>query len=83
VAGENGADHTLTDQTSSLRFIEENWGLEHIDEVEPPPGQGSFDRLAGSALNMFDFDSKPDLRRLILDPLTGRLGEMTRRVGLR
>ncbi|MFL5269616.1 MAG: phospholipase C [Stellaceae bacterium] len=69
----NFIDHTLTDQTSSLRFIEENWGLEHIDEVEQPPGQGSFDRLAGSVLNMFDFDSKPDLRRLILDPLTGQV----------
>ena len=68
----NFVDHTLTDQTSSLRFIEENWGLEYIDQVEQPSGKGSFDRLAGSVLNMFDFDSKPNLRRLILDPLSGR-----------
>ncbi len=69
----NFVDHTLTDQTSSLRFIEENWGLESIDEFEKPSGQGSFDRLAGTVLNMFDFDDKPNLRRVILDPLSGRI----------
>jgi phospholipase C len=67
----NFVDHTVTDQTSSLRFIEENWGLENIDEFEPPPGQGSFDRLAGTVMNMFDFNDKPNPRPLILDPLTG------------
>ncbi len=69
----NFVDHTLTDQTSSLRFIEENWGLESIDELEQPPGQGSFDRLAGTVMNMFDFDNKPDLRQLILNPLNGQV----------
>jgi phospholipase C len=70
----NFVDHTLTDQTSSLRFIEENWGLESIDaEFEKPSGQGSFDRLAGTVMNMFDFDSKPNSRRLILDPISGRV----------
>jgi phospholipase C len=69
----NFVDHTLTDQTSSLRFIEENWGLESIDEFEKPAGQGSFDRLAGTVTNMFDFDDKPNLRPLILDPLTGQV----------
>jgi phospholipase C len=69
----NFVDHTLTDQTSSLRFIEENWGLEFIDEHEQPAGQGSFDRLAGTVMNMFDFDSQPNLRRLILDPLNGQI----------
>ena len=69
----NFVDHTVTDQTSSLRFIEENWGLESIDEPEKPAGQGSFDRLAGSVMNMFDFDDKPNSRRLILDPLNGRI----------
>jgi len=37
----------------------------------PPPGTGSFDRTSGSILGMFDFDGEPDLRRLILDPITG------------
>ena len=36
-------DHTLTDQSSVLRFIEENWGTGQI-------GDGSFDQLAGPAL---------------------------------
>ncbi len=26
-AKQNNVDHTLTDQTSVLRFIEDNWGL--------------------------------------------------------
>ena len=69
----NFVDHSVTDQTSSLRFIEDNWGLESIDEPEKPAGQGSFDRLAGSVMNMFDFDNKPNSRRLILDPLSGQL----------
>jgi phospholipase C len=67
----NFVDHTLTDQTSSLRFIEENWGLENIDQFEAPAGQGSFDRLAGTVMNIFDFDGKPNLRRVLLDPLSG------------
>jgi phospholipase C len=69
----NFVDHTVTDQSSSLRFIEENWGLENIDEFEKPAGQGSFDRLAGTVMNMFDFDSKPNTRGLILDPLSGQV----------
>jgi phospholipase C len=69
----NFVDHTLTDQTSSLRFIEENWGLESIEEPAKLAGQGSFDRLAGTVLNMFDFGDEPNLRRVILDPLSGRI----------
>jgi phospholipase C len=71
-AKQNYVDHTLTDQSSSLRFIEENWGLEAIDELTPAAGAGSFDRVAGSVLTMFDFDSNPENKKpLILDPLTG------------
>ena len=70
-AKKNFIDHTLTDQTSSIRFIEENWGLESIDQFETPKGQGSFDQLAGTVMNMFDFDGKPNTRRLILDPFSG------------
>ena len=71
-AKQNYVDHTLTDQTSSLRFIEENWGLEHIDELAPAAGAGAFDRVAGSVMTMFDFDGSPENKRpLILDPLTG------------
>jgi len=45
----NYVDHTLTDQTSVLRFIEDNWLKgERI-------GGGSFDALAGTLNNMFYF----------------------------
>jgi phospholipase C len=71
-AKQNYVDHTTTDQASSLRFIEHNWGLEYIEEQTPAAGAGSFDRLAGSVNSMFDFDANPQNRKpLILDPLTG------------
>jgi phospholipase C len=64
-AKENFVDHTITDQSSILRFIEDNWKLGRI-------GNGSFDALAGSLLNLFDFDQRngPD-RRVFLDSNTG------------
>jgi phospholipase C len=75
----NFVDHTITDQTSSLHFIEANWDLGFIDGTTLPQGQPlgsfSFDQLAGSVLNMFDFDDQPNLKRLILDPLTGTVRE--------
>jgi phospholipase C len=73
----NFVDHTVTDQTSSLRFIEANWNLGSIDGTTLPQGQPlgsfSFDQLAGSILNMFYFDDQPNLAPLILDPLTGTI----------
>ena len=60
----NFVDGTLTDQTSILRFIEDNWRLGRI-------GGGSFDALAGSLNNMFDFTQRTT-RTLILNPLTGQ-----------
>ena len=63
-AKENYVSHVLTDQTSILRFIEDNWlGGERISTI-------SFDRIAGSLADMFDF-SRPVMRRLLLDPVTG------------
>ena len=71
----NYVDHTVTDQTSSLRFIEINWDLGFIDGTTLPQGQSlgsfSFDQFAGSIFGMFDFDDRPNLTPLILDPLTG------------
>jgi phospholipase C len=65
----NFVDHTLTDQSSVLRFIEENWGTGQI-------GGGSYDQLAGPLWNMFDFDDSrfpsAGQRQLILDPTTGQ-----------
>jgi phospholipase C len=63
-AKQNFVDHGLTDQTSVLRFIEDNWNLGRI-------GNFSFDALAGSLVNMFDFDRQQPAHRLILDPNTG------------
>jgi phospholipase C len=60
----NFVDGTLTDQSSILRFIEDTWNLGRI-------GGGSYDVLAGSLLNMFNFDHEPIARKLILDPNTG------------
>ena len=74
-AKSNYIDHTVTDQTSSLRFIEANWNLGFIDGTTLSPGQPlgpySFDQFAGSIFNMFDFDDQPNTQLLILNPLTG------------
>ncbi|KFE33943.1 phospholipase C [Thioclava atlantica] len=60
----NHVDHTLTDQSSVTRFIEDNWlGGQRI-------GQGSFDAIAGSLDGMFDWARAPN-KALILDPQTG------------
>jgi phospholipase C len=65
-AKKNFVDHSLTDQSSVLRFIEDNWGTGRI-------GNGSFDELAGSLLTMFDFDDRASGdRRLLLDETTGQ-----------
>jgi phospholipase C len=75
-ARENYIDHTVIDQASSLRFIEDNWQLGTIDGTTLPSGQSlgsfSFDQLAGSIMSMFDFDDHPSHNLVILDPLTGR-----------
>jgi phospholipase C len=63
-AKQNFVDHTVTDQTSILKFVEDNWNLGRI-------GDSSFDEKAGSMLNMFDFRQGPNDQRLILDPNTG------------
>ena len=64
----NFVDHTLTDQTSVLRFIEDNW----LGGQRLQPG-GSFDTIAGSLSNMFDFDKRENdkARDLFLAPATG------------
>ena len=62
----NYVDSHLTDQSSALRFIEDNWNLGRI-------GGESFDALAGPLNNMFDFSkSTPqNAAPVILDPTTG------------
>jgi phospholipase C len=67
-AKKNFVSHSLADQTSITRFIEDNWSLGQI-------GDQSFDAFAGPILNLFDFsavDRDSEFgRTLILDPSTG------------
>jgi phospholipase C len=66
-AKQNFVAHTVADQSSILRFIEDNWQLGQI-------GDQSFDAIAGSIQNLFDFnsyDGRISERILILDPDTG------------
>jgi len=62
----NFVDHTLTTQSSVLRFIESNWTLGQI-------GGGSFDSIANPITNMFDFSqaTPQNPNPLILSPTTG------------
>jgi phospholipase C len=64
-AKHNFVDHTLTDQSSIIRFVEDNWlGGKRI-------GSGSFDAVAGSVNNMFDFSHRDDRGEFVLNPNTG------------
>jgi phospholipase C len=61
----NFVDHTITDQTSVIRFIEDNWlGQQRI-------GQGSFDGIANSISQMFNFEKIRTNGVLFLNPNTG------------
>jgi phospholipase C len=60
----NYIDHSVTDQSSILRFIEDNW----LDGQRIP---GSFDALAGKLNVMFKFHEAPDLSPYLLSPTTG------------
>ena len=62
-ARQNYVDHSVTDQSSILRFIEDNWNLGRI-------GDSSYDAKAGTLVNMFDF-SHANNGHLLLDPSTG------------
>ena len=70
----NFVDHTLTDQTSVIRFVEDNW----LNGERIQPG-GSFDTIAGSIDSMFDFDRMDEIfpRRVILDQNTGAVVSVT------
>jgi len=68
----NFVDHTVTDQSSILKFIEDNWKTGRI-------GNFSFDEKAGSLDSMFSFadhgrgdDGHAHARTLILNPSTGQ-----------
>jgi phospholipase C len=60
----NFVDHSITDQSSILRFVEDNWHLGRI-------GGSSFDAIAGPLNGLFDFQHGPRAGKLQLDPSTG------------
>ena len=61
----NFVDHTITDQSSILRFIEDNW-------LDGQRIQGSFDSIAGSLDNMFEYyTTTPNTASFILNPNSG------------
>jgi phospholipase C len=64
----NVVDHTVTDQSSMIRFIEDNWlGGQRI-------GQGSFDGVANSIASMFTFVLPSTcLRTVVLNDQTGEV----------
>jgi hypothetical protein len=59
----------LADQTSILRFIEDNW----LDGARV--SATSFDNIAGPLDDFFDFSAaasgRAEARQLLLDPVTG------------
>jgi phospholipase C len=63
-AKRNSVDHSITDQTSILRFIEDNWGTGRI-------GSSSFDVKAGTLSNLFHFGG-PKTPVLFLNPWNGQ-----------
>jgi len=64
-ARRNFVDHTVTDQSSILRFVEDNWlGAQRI-------GAGSFDTVANPINHMFNFERPENSGRFNLDPSSG------------
>lgn len=64
-ARQNFVDHTVTDQSSIIHFIEDNWlGGQRL-------GSGSFDGIANSIAQMFNFKRMRPNGTLILNPGTG------------
>jgi phospholipase C len=62
----NYVDHSVTDQTSVLRFIEDNWHTGRIGDASFDAKAGRLDGYGG----LLDF-THPHLRPVILDPDTG------------
>ena len=58
----NYVNHSVTDQSSVLAFIEQNW---HTGTIA-----GSLAQYAGSLEPFFDFD-RHSARRILLSPATG------------
>lgn len=55
--------HSINDASSIIKFIEDNWSLGRV-------GDGSFDAVAGSLSDAFDFEH-PHNQPLLLDAISG------------
>ena len=73
-AKHNFVDHTLTDQTSIIRFIEDNW----LDGQRI--GSGSFDAIAGSIDQHVRLQPRSNMprHRILLNPIDRRAGRWLR-----
>jgi phospholipase C len=69
----NFVDHTMTDQTSIIRFVEDNW-LEG-----QRIGSGSYDAIANSIESMMDFSTAKAKGTLILDESSGMVVTSTKK----
>jgi phospholipase C len=65
-ARSNYVDNTLTEQSSIIKFVEENWSLGSL-------GAGSEDVDSGSVENMFEFGNAQRAPKLILSKTTGEV----------
>lgn len=66
-ARQNFVDHSMTDQSSVVKFIEDNWL--HGARI----GNGAADAFAGSLNSMFSFSGDEDhAAKLFLNPVTGQ-----------
>jgi phospholipase C len=65
-AKSNYISHEVSDQTSVLKFILNNWNLQFDDQI-------SFVNKANSLENMFDFDDHGKTPIILLDNKTGEV----------
>jgi len=69
-AKSNYVDNTLTEQSSIINFVEQNWSLGSI-------GAGSEDVDSGSVDNMFEFGNAQRAPQLILNETSGEVERVT------
>jgi len=65
-AKSNYVDNTLTEQSSIIKFVEQNWSLGNL-------GAGSEDSESGSVDNMFEFGNAQRAPQLILNETSGEV----------
>jgi phospholipase C len=69
-AKSNYVDNTLTEQSSIIKFVEQNWSL-------PSIGAGSEDIDSGSVDNMFEFGNAQRAPKVILNETSGEVTSVT------